>query len=63
MTATAPCGLTPDQARARLREGNRRFLAGEVAPSLTDPASRRFVDAAQAPLRRAARLRRQPRRP
>jgi carbonic anhydrase len=49
MTASPPCGLTPDEAHARLREGNRRFLAGEVAPSLTDPASHRFAAAAQAP--------------
>lgn len=49
MTHPSPSGLTPEQARARLREGNRRFLAGEAAPALTDPATRRFVAAAQAP--------------
>ena len=49
MDETPRQGLTPDVAVARLRDGNRRFLAGEVAPALTDPNSRRFVAAAQSP--------------
>ncbi len=41
--------LTPQQASARLIEGNRRFLAGEIPPALMEPDDRRFVAGAQAP--------------
>jgi carbonic anhydrase len=49
MAATPPSGPTPEEALARLREGNLRFLAGAPAPALTDPDSHRLVAAAQAP--------------
>ena len=41
--------LAPQDAVARLFEGNRRFLAGEIAPALTDPDHHRFVAGAQQP--------------
>jgi len=41
--------LTPAEAGARLLDGNRRFLGGEVSPALTEPESHRFVAGAQAP--------------
>ncbi|WP_237214300.1 carbonic anhydrase [Falsiroseomonas oryziterrae] len=41
--------LTPREARARLAEGNRRFLAGDVPPVLTQPGSHRLVAGAQHP--------------
>jgi carbonic anhydrase len=41
--------MTPAEAIERLRAGNARFLAGEVAPALTEPGSHRFVAGAQAP--------------
>lgn len=41
--------LTPEEAAARLLEGNRRFLAGELPPALMQPDRRRFVAGAQNP--------------
>jgi carbonic anhydrase len=41
--------MSPAEAKERLRAGNARFLAGEVAPALTEPESHRFVAGAQAP--------------
>ena len=49
MADSSPTGLTPDEALVRLRDGNLRFLAGDIAPALRDPGSHRFVAAAQAP--------------
>ncbi len=42
----APASLTPDQALAALKQGNRRFLAGE--PVRTDPSGRRRLEIARA---------------
>lgn len=49
MADSSLTGLTPDEALVRLRDGNLRFLAGDIAPALRDPGSHRFVAAAQAP--------------
>lgn len=49
MADSSPTGLTPDEALVRLRDGNLRFLAGDIAPALRDPGSHRFVAAAQVP--------------
>ena len=41
--------LTPDEALERLKEGNRRFLAGEPARGIEDPQRRLALAQAQAP--------------
>jgi carbonic anhydrase len=48
MAEAAP-RLNPDEAAARLLEGNRRFLAGEIPPALMEPGRRHFVAGAQLP--------------
>jgi carbonic anhydrase len=47
--AQAIARLTPQEAADRLIEGNRRFLAGELPPTLMQPGRRRFVAGAQHP--------------
>jgi carbonic anhydrase len=42
---TAPAGLTPDQALARLKQGNADFLAGRLPPVAESDAKRRLATA------------------